>query len=94
MKEWIKKGGKLNLSDDWWELTKIKTKPDSKGRLRVMSKDEMRMQGIDSPDCADALMLTFVRAEHGDLAERRKKREAKRKKHSFNRGLKVGMGGY
>lgn len=94
MKEWIKRGGKLNLSDDWWELTKIKTKPDSKGRLRVMSKDEMRMQGIDSPDCADALMLTFVRAEHGDLAERRKKREAKRKKHSFGRGVKVSMGGY
>ena len=52
------------------------------------------MQGIDSPDCADALMLTFVRAEHGDLAERRKKRADKKRKHSFGRGVKVSMGGY
>ena len=94
MKEWIKKGGKLNQSDDWWQLTKIKTKPDSKGRLRVMSKDEMRAHGIDSPDCADALMLTFARREHGDLEKRRKERAAKRKKQDHNRGLHVKMGGY
>jgi hypothetical protein len=59
-----------------------------------MSKDEMRGHGIDSPDVADAAMLTFVRQEHGDLETRRKKREAKRKKHTFNRGLRVSMGGY
>lgn len=94
LREWIKRGGRLSRDDDWYQLCKIKYKPDSKGRLRVMSKDEMRMQGIDSPDCADALMLTFVRREHGDLEERRKKRAAKRKKHTFGRGLSVTMGGY
>lgn len=94
MKEWIKRGGKLNQSDDWWQLTKIKTKPDSKGRLRVMSKDEMRANGIDSPDAADALMLTFVRKEHGDLEQRRKIKQEKRRKHTFGRGLSVTMGGY
>ena len=97
MKEWIKKGGKLcNCHRDEWiaQLTKVKYKPDSKGRLRIMSKDEMRTQGIDSPDVADAGMLTFVRQEHGDLEERRKKRGAKRKKIAGNRGLKVRMGGY
>ena len=96
-REWIKKGGKLCACHRYeWvtELPKIKYKPDSKGRLRVMSKDEMRGNGIDSPDVADAGMLTFVRKEHGDMEERRKKREAKRKKHSFNRGVKVTMGGY
>ena len=96
-REWIKKGGKLCAChrDEWLvQLPKIKYKPDSKGRLRVMSKDEMRMNGIDSPDVADAGMLTFVRAEHGDLEARRNKREAKRKKHSFGRGLKVTQGGY
>ena len=98
LREWIKKGGKLCAChrDEWvQQLTKIKYKPDSKGRLRIMSKDEMRMQGTDSPDVADAAMLTFVRKEHGDLEERRKKREAARnkKKHS-GRGLKVSMGGY
>ena len=93
-REWLKKGGRLNKDDDWYQLCKIKYKPDSKGRLRIMSKDEMRMQGVDSPDVADSGMLTFVRKEHGDLEERRKKRLARKTKHSFNRGLKVGMGGY
>lgn len=96
-REWLKKGGKLCAChrDEWMsQLPKIKYKPDSKGRLRVMSKDEMRANGIDSPDVADAAMLTFVRKEHGDMEERRKNRERKRKKHGFNRGLKVGMGGY
>ena len=96
-REWLKKGGKLCAChrDEWLtQLTKIKYKPDSKGRLRIMSKDEMRGHGIDSPDVADAGMLTFVRQEHGDLEARRKKREVKRKKHTFGRGLKVTMGGY
>lgn len=94
LREWLRKGGKLSPSDDWYQLTKIKYKPDSKGRLRIMSKDEMRMQGIDSPDVADALMLTFARREHGDVERRRRMRERKRKKHSHNRGLHLKMGGY
>lgn len=97
LREWIKKGGKLCAChrDEWLlQLPKIKYKPDSKGRLRVMSKDEMRGQGVDSPDVADALMLTFVRAEHGDLEERRRKRKEKQKKRDGHRGLKVSMGGY
>lgn len=96
-REWIKKGGKLCAchKDEWFtQLPKIKYKPDSKGRLRVMSKDEMRARGIDSPDVADAGMLTFARQEHGDLETRRRKREQKRKKQDHNRGLKFKMGGY
>src|SRR3990167_4973473 len=53
LREWLKKGGKLCAChrDEWSvQLTKIKYKPDSKGRLRVMSKDEMRGHGIDSPE--------------------------------------------
>ena len=92
-KEWIKKGGKLSKSDDWYQLAKIKTKPDSKGRLRVMSKDDMRAIGIESPDVADALMLTFVRREHADMEFRRKNREAKKKKLG-QRAYKFTMGGY
>ena len=93
-REWIKKGGRLSKDDDWFQLAKIKYKPDSKGRLKIMSKDEMRAMGMDSPDVADAGMLTFVRAEHGDLEQRRKMRENKRQKHTFGRGLVVSMGGY
>lgn len=91
VKEWIKKGGKLQKSDDWYQLTKIKTKVDSKGRLKIMSKDEMRARGIDSPDTADALMLTFVRPEHQDVELRKKMKERKKNKIKYNRGLHVMM---
>lgn len=92
--EWLKKGGRLDADEDWFQLCLIKYKPDSKGRLRIMSKDEMRAMGIDSPDVADAGMLTFVRKEHGDLEERRKMRARRREKRVKGRGLKVSMGGY
>lgn len=60
LKEWINQGGKLRKSDDWSELLQIKYKPDSAGRLKIMSKDEMRRYGIESPDTADSLALTFL----------------------------------
>jgi hypothetical protein len=94
MREWIKKGGRLSKTEDWYELAKVKYKPDSKGRLRVMSKDDMRAKGIDSPDIADGGMLTFVQKDHGDLEEMKRKREAKKRKRVSGRGLRVSMGGY
>jgi hypothetical protein len=96
LREWVTKGGKLCPChrDDWMQLTKVKYKPDSKGRLRVMSKDDMRAIGIESPDVADALMLTFVRREHADLTARKKARDAKKKKRVTGRGYSVSMGGY
>jgi hypothetical protein len=59
LKEWLNKGGKLDPLCDWSELTEIKYKPDSSGKIKIMSKDEMRTRGIESPDVADALMLSF-----------------------------------
>jgi len=94
LREWIKKGGKLSNSDDWYQLTEIKYKPDSKGRLRMMSKDDMRARGIDSPDVADALMLTFVRSDHADVDARKRMRRTRRTKRTAGRGLSVTMGGY
>ena len=62
MRQWIKSGGKLRPNDKWYQLTEVKYKADdSSGRLRIMSKDEMRRNGIMSPDIADALMLTFAK---------------------------------
>lgn len=92
LREWIKKGGRLSRDDRWWELTKMKYKPDSKGRLRIMGKDEMRAQGIESPNVADGLMLTFARKEHGDTEARRSKRE--HKKRSKKSAYSLSMGGY
>lgn len=59
LRAWIKSGGKLSRDEKWLELTKIKYKPDSSGKLKIMSKDEMRENGIESPDHGDGLALTF-----------------------------------
>ena len=59
-REWILRGGKLEQDDDWFELTKMKWKvADSSGKIKMMSKEEMLKEGIDSPDVADALSMTF-----------------------------------
>jgi len=63
-REWILHGGKLEKDDDWYQLTQIKYKvADSSGKLKIMSKEEMLREGIDSPDVADAFVLTFTRAD-------------------------------
>lgn len=60
-REWILRGGKLLRDDDWHELTEVKYKiADSSGKIKIMSKEEMLKEGIDSPDVADALSLTFA----------------------------------
>ncbi|HYW89466.1 MAG TPA: hypothetical protein VFB50_16960, partial [Chloroflexota bacterium] len=41
------------------ELTSIRYRFTSDGRLRVESKDEMKKRGLASPDVADAFSLTF-----------------------------------
>jgi len=61
VRDWIKGGGKLKKHPDWWQLAAIKYKVrDSSGAMIIQSKDEMRKKGIESPDVADALMLTFA----------------------------------
>jgi len=63
-REWILRGGKLEKDDDWLQLTKIKYKvADSSGKIKIMSKEEMLKEGIDSPDVADALSMTFARSD-------------------------------
>ncbi len=42
------------------QLGSIKYKHDTKGRIQIESKDNMRKRGLASPDRADALALTFV----------------------------------
>lgn len=94
LREWLKKGGRLSNDEDWMQLADIPYKPDARGRVRVMSKEEMLMNGITSPDIADALMLTFARAIHGEMEQRAKIKMIRRRKHSFGRGLVVTQGGY
>lgn len=59
-KNWIVAGGKVCEEDDWSSLLDNKYKAqDTSGKIQIMSKLEMAKEGIDSPDVADAFMLTF-----------------------------------
>lgn len=63
-REWIVRGGKLLRDDDWLQLAEIRYKiADSSGRIKIMSKEDMLKEGIDSPDVADSLSLTFATAD-------------------------------
>jgi len=62
MREWITQGGKLEKSEDWYQLLKIRYKSKLEGRrgkMQIISKEELAAEGILSPDVADALSLTF-----------------------------------
>jgi len=63
-REWILAGHKLKRDSDWFQLNQVKYKvADSSGKIKIMSKEEMLRDGIDSPDVADALALTFARQD-------------------------------
>ena len=95
LRQWVKQGGTLSDDPNWVQLMDIKYKAqDSSGKLLIQSKDEQRREGIDSPDVADALSLTFARKSI--LADIQKKNEErallrefdfhnKNKTHNFRR---------
>jgi len=43
------------------QLGSIKWGIDSRGRIKIESKDEMGKQGLPSPDRADPMAITFAR---------------------------------
>ena len=61
LKKWLRSGGEL-IEDDSWkgEMKTIRTRTELSGRMKIMSKREMRKQGYKSPNNLDALMLTFI----------------------------------
>lgn len=61
--DWIRNGAKLKKDINWDELLRIKYKIQSDRKVKIMPKDEMLKQGIESPDTADALALTFSRSQ-------------------------------
>lgn len=58
---WIKRAGKLVDHKDWVELLEIRYKKNNQGKTIIESKDDMRARGVQSPDVADALALTFAK---------------------------------
>jgi len=59
LRDWLKRGGVLVKNTNWNELLDIKYRAEINRKIKIMSKDEMRRQGIMSPNFADALALTF-----------------------------------
>ena len=64
-RDWIKAGGMLERDSQFLQLTDIKYKMRSNGKLKIIDKETLRQNGIPSPDVADALMLTFARSDEG-----------------------------
>jgi hypothetical protein len=69
MKEWLGRGGAIDATDP--EMLGDLTAPEytyaSKDRIQLESKDDMRARGLQSPDTADVLAMTFfqpVAAKH------------------------------
>lgn len=61
-RDWLIKGGVLpyddqELADD---LTGPEVLPTDDGKIQLESKESMKKRGVPSPNCADALMLTFA----------------------------------
>lgn len=60
MADWIKNGGKIVKHDDFYQIGVVRYKEDSSSRLKIEPKAEMAKRGIQSPDVADGLLLTFT----------------------------------
>ncbi|MDE1866448.1 MAG: hypothetical protein KGI08_01900 [Thaumarchaeota archaeon] len=61
---WIKQFGRLEPSEMWNELLRVKYKKDIGGRTKIMPKEDMIKQGLESPDVADSLALTFAKQKN------------------------------
>lgn len=49
------------------QLSSLTWKPDSRGRVLIESKDDLRKRGLPSPDRADALALAFASSGAGSM---------------------------
>jgi hypothetical protein len=84
-REWFE-GRDVKIPDDdtlIQEITAIRYKYLSTGKLKVESKDEMKRRGQRSPDVADAFVLTF--AEQGAVASGYSRSYTSRREVNVNR---------
>lgn len=67
MREWLAQEMPVQIPDSdelMGDLTCLGYKYDSSSRLLIESKDDLKARGIKSPDCADALSLTFTMGDY------------------------------
>lgn len=60
MKEWLRSASIPKDRDLQTDLTGVRLKPSSSGRMFLESKRDMKSRGLASPDAADALAVTFA----------------------------------
>ncbi len=67
MRDWLSGEMQVQVPNDdgmHGELCSLGFKENSSGQLQIESKDDLRARGMPSPDCADALSLTFFGGVH------------------------------
>lgn len=73
-KKWLEQGGKLIGKPAFDEALIMRYKPQSDKKIKIISKQELRDVGIDSPDKWDALALTFTRKPERSLPKKWKQK--------------------
>jgi len=74
-KKWLRSGGELVSHPDWKQLLSLKYRRELSGKMKMMSKEDMRKLGIDSPDVADGSSLTFIEPEEPDIPRKHYKQK-------------------
>jgi len=59
LRKWILSGGKLKQNHGWNELEVVKYK-NKDGKIIIQPKEDLFREGIASPNCVDAAVLTMV----------------------------------
>lgn len=74
LRRWLRKGGEVVSNAVWREQgLNIRYRTELSGRIKIMSKREMRKNGIKSPNAMDALMLTMIEGE--EILDKSSKKE-------------------
>lgn len=73
--KWLSEGGTLEPDSRWEELSWIRYKVDSRGRIQIESKDRMRKRGFPSPNIADAFVSTFARKNVINISKEQRREE-------------------
>jgi len=62
MKEWLAEGGAIPDDNDlFYDLIGPETVPRMDGKIQLEAKETMKRRGLISPNCGDALALSFAR---------------------------------
>lgn len=62
LQPWLRQTGRIDPHKDWIELTRIRYKKNNGSKTIIESKEDMLKRGVESPDIADALALTFAKS--------------------------------